>query len=208
MSRNWFEFCSSKLEVVRSAPLIGAWGKDFYREEAESKPGYYLIAYGLSSCLIWKSLVGCLWLIVLRFRFLNLEALTNLDFGLLMWAAKALEPPQSSGLTGDVWYLRKDWWEDLEGSEWVHALGRAFMDWPSFPGCGLEPTWDCVVSPVAGRVCLLNRVVSMADWTGQRAEVKGQRKGQDSWSWDTKELGPVHPYSTNTRAQEMKWLTT
>lgn len=84
--------------MVRSIPLTGVCGEDFYREEIESMQGYYLIGCGLRDCFLWKSLVSCLWLVVLRFRFLNLEAFTGLHFGLLTLAAKVLEPPQANDL--------------------------------------------------------------------------------------------------------------
>lgn len=47
---------------------------------------------------IWQSLAGCLWLVVLRFQFPYLEAVTGSGSGLLTYAAQALEPPQSNGL--------------------------------------------------------------------------------------------------------------
>ena len=51
----------------------------------------YLIGYILSSCLIWGSLVGCLWLVIPKF-FLRSEYIdSGLGFGLWAQAAKALE---------------------------------------------------------------------------------------------------------------------
>ena len=38
--------------------------------------------HSLSSCFIWESLVFCLWLVVLKFQLLNLEAFTKTDSGL------------------------------------------------------------------------------------------------------------------------------
>ena len=35
-----------------------------------------------ASCFIWESLVFCLWLVVLKFQLLNLEAFTKIDSGL------------------------------------------------------------------------------------------------------------------------------
>ena len=57
-----------------------------------------LIGCILSSCLIWGSLVGCLWLVVPKF-FLRSECIdSGLGFGLWAQTAKALEPPQPHGL--------------------------------------------------------------------------------------------------------------
>lgn len=42
-------------------------GKDFYTEKVEAKHKNYMIGYSLSTGLIWKNLVGSLWLIALRF---------------------------------------------------------------------------------------------------------------------------------------------
>ena len=56
-----------------------------------------LIGCILSSCLIWGSLVGCLWLVVPQF-FLESECTdSGLGFGLWAQTAKALEPLQSYG---------------------------------------------------------------------------------------------------------------
>ena len=57
-----------------------------------------LIGCSLSSCLIWGSLVGCLWLVGPKF-FLGSECIhSGLGFGLWAQTAKALEPPQTHGL--------------------------------------------------------------------------------------------------------------
>ena len=57
-----------------------------------------LIGCILSSCLIWGSLVGCLWLVGPKF-FLGSECIhSGLGFGLWAQTAKALEPPQTHGL--------------------------------------------------------------------------------------------------------------
>ena len=56
-------------------PPTGTRGKDFYTSEVEAKQGNYLIGYSLSGCIILRRLVGCFQLVVLRFQFLNLEAL-------------------------------------------------------------------------------------------------------------------------------------
>ena len=57
-----------------------------------------LIGCILSSCLIWGSLVGCLWLVGPKF-FLGSECIdSGLGFGLWAQTAKALEPPQPCGL--------------------------------------------------------------------------------------------------------------
>lgn len=48
--------------------------KDFYREDGEAQRQPYLIDYHVSGCLIWKDLVGGLWLVVLGFWFVDLEA--------------------------------------------------------------------------------------------------------------------------------------
>lgn len=74
-------------------------------------------------------------------------------------------------------------------SEGNHELGqcsglcsRAHVRLCAEPICrqGVPSVQDCVVS--------------MADWNGQRAKDKGQMEGQDPWSWDTRELRPIHPY--------------
>lgn len=51
---------------------------DLYGEEVEAKLRNYLTGYGLSMYLIWKSLLSCLWLVVLRFWCLNLGVLSGL----------------------------------------------------------------------------------------------------------------------------------
>ena len=56
------------------------------------------MAVAQAVALIWETLVGCLWLVVLMFRFLNLEAFVGSGFGLLMLASKELEPPPSNVL--------------------------------------------------------------------------------------------------------------
>lgn len=53
-------------------------GERLYREEIEAKPENYLIGWGLSSCFLWISPVGDLWLVVLQFPFLNLETFIGL----------------------------------------------------------------------------------------------------------------------------------
>ena len=56
-----------------------------------------LIGCSLSSCLIWGSLVGCIWLVVLKF-FLGYECFdSGLGFGLWAQTTKASEPPQPHG---------------------------------------------------------------------------------------------------------------
>ena len=62
----------AKPKVVRSAPLTGARG-NFHRAESEAKQRNYLIGFGLSICLVWKSLMAvCDWLFV-GFDFLTLK---------------------------------------------------------------------------------------------------------------------------------------
>lgn len=57
-----------------------------------------LIGCGLSRCLIWGSLVGCLWLVVFKL-FIGSECIdSDLGFGFRAQTAKALEPPQPHGL--------------------------------------------------------------------------------------------------------------
>lgn len=53
-------------------------GKVFYREDAETKQDNYLIDYSLNCCLILENL----FVSVLRFRVLNLEAFTGIYSGL------------------------------------------------------------------------------------------------------------------------------
>lgn len=81
LSKKWSDLGSAKPEVVRSPPQAGAKGKTD-KEEAEIKQANYLLVYSLSNCIIWESLVGCLWLFVLKFQFLNFEV-----FKLRFWFA-------------------------------------------------------------------------------------------------------------------------
>ena len=68
-----FDANQAKWEVVRMLH-IQELGERLYREDArEAKEGNYLS--GWSSCIVWKSWVGYLWLVVIRFHFLNLETL-------------------------------------------------------------------------------------------------------------------------------------
>ena len=68
--------------MISSAPLTRAGGEDMQRREGvEAKEGNYLIGYSVKHS--W------LFVTVFRFPFLNLKALTGLDFRL---------PPQSNGL--------------------------------------------------------------------------------------------------------------
>ena len=69
--------------VMHAVPIRARGKLDFNREETEAKQGNYLIGCSLSSCFLWISLVWYLWLVVLRFPFLNLETFTGLGFGLL-----------------------------------------------------------------------------------------------------------------------------
>ena len=83
-----------KPRIVGSIPPTEARGKVFIEEK--KKQSNYLTGYSLSSCLIWESLGGCLWLAVLRVHFLEFKCTdSGLVFGLLN---EALEPPLSSGL--------------------------------------------------------------------------------------------------------------
>ena len=51
LSKNWFEFSSTKTEMIRNTLLTGAgsmgwWeGVDFYWKEVKAKQGYYLTGY-------------------------------------------------------------------------------------------------------------------------------------------------------------------
>ena len=57
-----------------------------------------LIGCSLSSCLIWESLAGCLWLVIPKVL-LGSECIdSGLSLGLWAQTAKALELPQPHGL--------------------------------------------------------------------------------------------------------------
>lgn len=59
LSKNLVQEGSTEQEAAESTPPTGNGGKTFI-EKMEAKRGHYLIGYSLTSCLIWKSLVGCL----------------------------------------------------------------------------------------------------------------------------------------------------
>lgn len=71
-------------------------GDRLWQRRGRSKQGNHLIGCSLSSCLIWGSSVGCLWLVVLRFWFLP-PRIVGSDLGLLTWVPKALKLPQFDG---------------------------------------------------------------------------------------------------------------
>ena len=52
-------------------------GEKSFTEEVEAKQGNNLLGYSLSGHFIWESPFGCLWWVVLRFWFLNLDALES-----------------------------------------------------------------------------------------------------------------------------------
>ena len=76
LSKHQLELGSMKLGVVKSTPPTGARSDD-----SEAKQRNYLIGYSLSGCLIWESLVGCLWLVVLKFHFLRFQCTDWLGLG-------------------------------------------------------------------------------------------------------------------------------
>lgn len=67
-------------------------GKVFIKTQRRKK--IYLVGYSLSGCLIWGSLIGCLWQVVLKLHFLGFKHIdSDLSFGLLTQDTKALESP-------------------------------------------------------------------------------------------------------------------
>lgn len=82
-------------KMIRNILSAGAKGKTFIGQTGSktSKKENDLIDYNLSCCPIWESLIGYLWLVFLKFWFINLEAFirieTSLGFGLLTYAAKS-----------------------------------------------------------------------------------------------------------------------
>lgn len=52
--------------------------------------GSYLIGSSLSICLIWKSLVVYLWLVVLRYRFLSLQVFIGYEDIRAIWSDSLL----------------------------------------------------------------------------------------------------------------------
>lgn len=76
LCKNQFKLGSPKLKVVKNILPTAA-----RRSDAETKQEITLLARSLSHCFIWESLVW-LFVIGLRFQFLNLVAFTEIHSGL------------------------------------------------------------------------------------------------------------------------------
>lgn len=68
MSRNQIKLGSARLEVVRSTPLIGVQGIDFYREEIEAEQGNCVAVVSVVTQYVgkrsWLAVLGCPWVLI------------------------------------------------------------------------------------------------------------------------------------------------
>ena len=79
-SKNFSVYFSKHQFKSSSTPTVGAKGrKGFCRADLETKLWSHLFDCSLRACLLWQTLVGRLWLVPLKFRFLILETSIRID---------------------------------------------------------------------------------------------------------------------------------
>ena len=79
-SQNFWVYFSKHQFKSSSTPAV--WAKErkgFCRADLETKLGSHLLVCSLRACLLWQTLAGRLWLVLLKFRLLNLETSIGID---------------------------------------------------------------------------------------------------------------------------------